>query len=57
MIINENLKSTGDDFYQNIAEALKKLFDINGLKAREIVTKIRTEYSRRKNLIQLINKL
>lgn len=54
-IIDKNLLSTGDSYYQAIADALKQIYQIKPTLASEITNNIRKNYNRRRKLIQLIN--
>jgi hypothetical protein len=56
-IIDENLKSTGDRYYEAITEALRHLLKINKTKAHEYLNDIRTNYKRRTNLMAMLSGL
>jgi len=55
--INKNLEFTGDSYYETIAEILKELRQINSTLTDGYLSKIRTEYKRRRNLIAILAKL
>jgi len=52
--IVDELKHTGDSHYAEIADALNQIKVINPQKATLLAKQIRTEYSRRRNLMRLI---
>jgi hypothetical protein len=56
-IIDQNLKSTGDRYYEAITEALHHLIKVNKTKADEYLNNIRTNYKRRTNLMAMLKAL
>ena len=56
-VIEENLQSAGDHFYEAIADAIRQLAKVNRAKADEYLNHIRTNYKRRRNLITMLSKL
>ena len=53
-VIEKNLQKTGDRYYEAIADAIRHLSVINGVKSNEYLFDIRTNYKRRRNLISLL---
>ena len=53
--IDENLENAGNSNYARIAESISQLRQINQRVANELLTDIRINYKRRKNLIQMLN--
>ncbi len=54
--IDENLENAGNSNYARIAETISQLRQINQEVANELLTDIRINYKRRKNLIQMLNR-
>ena len=55
--IKENLKSTGNDYYQNIADALAHLKElIDSDEFALMVENFKRDYKRRKNFVAILNK-
>ena len=54
--IEENLENTGNSYYARIAETISQLRQINQGVANKLLTNIRTNYKRRKNLIQMLSR-
>ena len=55
--IKENLKSTGNDYYQNIADALTHLKElIDSDEFALMVENFKRDYKRRKNFVAILNK-
>jgi hypothetical protein len=52
--IEENLKHTGKNHYERIAESLALMKQINSGRARRIAEEIRANFNRRRNLIEII---
>ena len=56
-VIDQNLESTGDRYYEAIADAVRHLMKVNQSKANEYLKNIRTNYKRRRNLMALLDNL
>ena len=54
-VIEKNLQKTGNRYYEAITDAVRHLEKVNRAKADEYVSYIRTNYKRRRNLIDLLN--
>ena len=54
-VIEKNLQDTGNRYYEAIADAVRHLEKVNRAKADKYVSYIRTNYKRRRNLIDLLN--
>jgi hypothetical protein len=55
--IKENMRFTGNSYYQNIADNIKQLKQIDLLLASQILADIRLNYKRRSNLIYILSDL
>ena len=55
--IEQNLDYTGDRYYLAIADTLKELKKVNTRAAESMLSQIRSEYKRRRNLISLLSEL
>jgi len=55
--ISKNLVGTGNHLYDNIVAALKVLLIANDTKAREVYRMIKSEYKRRRNLMDAVDGL
>ena len=53
-VIDKNLQDTGNRYYEAIADAIRHLAKVNRTKADEYINYIRTNYKRRRNLIDLL---
>ncbi|MDR0796146.1 MAG: SWIM zinc finger family protein [Tannerella sp.] len=56
-VIEKNLQSTGDRYYEAITDAIRHMMKVNPSKANEYLNHIRTTYKRRSNLMAMLNKL
>jgi uncharacterized Zn finger protein len=56
-LIDKNLKSTGDRYYEVITEAIRQIMKVDLTKANEHINYIRANYKRRSNLMAMLNKL
>ncbi|AHM62766.1 zinc finger SWIM domain protein [Flammeovirgaceae bacterium 311] len=54
-VIGQNLEYTGNSHYYTIVEALKQIRQVNESQAAAIVEDIRSNYSRRRNLMNLLS--
>ena len=54
-VIDKNLQNTGNRYYESIVDAILHLEKVNPAKGDEYISYIRTNYKRRRNLIDLIN--
>lgn len=55
--ISSNLQLAGDVHYRHVAEGLKHLKTINRMLASELISNIKAEYKRRRNLMKLLDAL
>jgi hypothetical protein len=56
-VIDRNLQSTGDHYYEAVADAIRHLSAANRTLADNYIRDIRTNYKRRRNLIALLDSL
>ena len=56
-IIEKNLNSVGDSYYEAIIDAIRQMTQVNPIKANEYINHITTKYKRRTNLIKMLNRL
>jgi len=56
-IIDKNLQSTGDRYYEAITDAIRQMMKVNPTKANEYLNYIRENYKRRSNLMGMLNRL
>jgi hypothetical protein len=56
-VIDKNLPDAGNHYYETIADAIVQLKKVNPNKANEYLIHIRTNYKRRRNLMELLEKL
>ena len=54
--IHENLKNTGDSYYERIVETINQVKQINLPLAKKQVAEIRNNYRRRRNLMALLDR-
>ena len=56
-VIDKNLESTGNRYYEAIADAVRHLAKVNRAKADEYIHFMRKNYNRRRNLMSLLNEI
>jgi uncharacterized Zn finger protein len=56
-IIEKNLESTGDRYYEAISDAIRHMMKSDPTKANEYLNNIRANYKRRSNLMAMLNRL
>lgn len=54
--IDANLVSTGDSYYEKIAETVSQIKQINTILAKEVLADLRTNYKRRTKLMGMLNR-
>ena len=56
-VIDKNLQSTGDRYYEAITDSIRQMMVSDLTKANEYLLHIRTNYKRRSNLMSMLNRL